>query len=153
MIATPEALDALIDRARASGVVALDTEFVWERTFFPALGLVQVGLGGDDVHLIDPLAVDLAPLGALTVDEGAARALARGSSLLPAGVRAVTGEFGRGDPVSLVDMRGREVARGLSAYDANSARRIAGRRSDEIEAILGWRGRTEMVHRDDLVLL
>ncbi|HYI85030.1 MAG TPA: glutamate 5-kinase [Acetobacteraceae bacterium] len=99
------------------------------------------------------IAGSLAPLGALTVDEGAARALARGSSLLPAGVRAVTGEFGRGDPVSLVDTRGREVARGLSAYDANSARRIAGRRSDVIEAILGWRGRTEMVHRDDLVLL
>ena len=88
------------------------------------------------------IAGSLAPLGTLTVDEGAARALARGSSLLPAGVRAVTGEFGRGDPVSLVDMRGREVARGLSAYDADSARRIAGRRSDEIEAILGWRGRT-----------
>src|SRR5918993_294399 len=94
------------------------------------------------------IAGSLAPLGALTVDDGAARALARGSSLLPAGVRAVAGEFGRGDPVSLRDAQGRELARGLSAYDADSARRIAGRRSDEIEAILGWRGRDEMVHRD-----
>jgi glutamate 5-kinase len=99
------------------------------------------------------IAGSLAPLGALTVDDGAARALARGSSLLPAGVRAVAGEFGRGDPVSLRDAQGRELARGLSAYDAESARRIAGRRSDEIEAILGWRGRDEMVHRDDLVVL
>jgi glutamate 5-kinase len=99
------------------------------------------------------IAGSLAPLGALSVDAGAARALARGSSLLPAGVRAVAGEFGRGDPVSLLDPEGKEVARGLSAYDADSARRIAGRRSDEIEAILGWRGRDEMVHRDDLVLL
>ena len=56
------------------------------------------------------------------------------------------------DPVSLRDAEGRELARGLSAYDADSARRIAGRRSDEIEAILGWRGRDEMVHRDDLVV-
>ena len=99
------------------------------------------------------IAGSLAPLGALSVDEGAARALARGSSLLPAGVRAVAGEFERGDPVSLLDPGGREVARGLSAYDADSVRRIAGRRSDEIEAILGWRGRDEVVHRDDLVLL
>jgi glutamate 5-kinase len=99
------------------------------------------------------IAGSLAPLGALTVDAGAARALARGSSLLPAGVRAVAGEFERGDPVSLLDPEGREVARGLSAYDADSARASPGRRSDEIEAILGWRGRDEMVHRDDLVLL
>ena len=55
--------------------------------------------------------------------------------------------------MSLRDEGGRELARGLSAYDADSARRIAGRRSDEIETILGWRGRDEMVHRDDLVLL
>jgi glutamate 5-kinase len=98
------------------------------------------------------IAGSLAPHGALSVDAGAARALARGGSLLPAGVRAVAGEFGRGDPVSLLDPEGKEVARGLCAYDADSARRIAGRRSDEIEAILGWRGRDEMVHRDDLVL-
>ncbi|CAA9268088.1 MAG: Glutamate 5-kinase / RNA-binding C-terminal domain PUA [uncultured Craurococcus sp.] len=99
------------------------------------------------------IAGSLAPLGALVVDEGAARALARGSSLLPAGVRHVEGQFHRGDPVSVRDAGGRELARGLSAYDAEDAGRIAGRRSDEIEAILGWRGRDELVHRDDLVLL
>ncbi len=99
------------------------------------------------------IAGSLAPLGALVVDEGAARALARGSSLLPAGVRHVEGQFHRGDPVSVRNAGGRELARGLSAYDAEDAGRIAGHRSEEIEAILGWRGRDELVHRDDLVLL
>lgn len=99
------------------------------------------------------IAGSLAPLGALVVDAGAARALARGSSLLPAGVRAVEGQFHRGDPVSVRDAEGRELARGLSAYDAEDARRIAGHRSEQIEAILGWRGRDEIVHRDDLVVL
>ena len=99
------------------------------------------------------IAGSLAPLGALVVDEGAARALARGSSLLPAGIRRVEGQFHRGDPVSVRDAEGRELARGLSAYDAEDAGRIAGHRSEEIEAILGWRGRDEVVHRDDLVVL
>ena len=99
------------------------------------------------------IAGSLAPSGVLVVDAGAARALARGSSLLPAGVRSVEGSFLRGDPVSVRDAAGREVARGLSAYDAADATRIAGHRSEEIEAILGWRGRDEVVHRDDLVVL
>jgi len=95
----------------------------------------------------------LAPLGAMTVDAGAARALAGGSSLLPAGVRAVDGQFDRGDPVTVLGPDGAPLARGLSAYGSEDARQIAGHRSDEIEAILGWRGRHEMIHRDDLVLL
>jgi len=99
------------------------------------------------------IAGSLAPLGTLTVDAGAARALARGSSLLPAGIRAVVGDFHRGDPVSVRDPAGVELARGLSAYDAEDARKIAGHRSEEIETILGWRGRDEVVHRDDLVVL
>ena len=71
MISTPDALARLCDRARAHEAVALDTEFVWERTFRPALGVVQVGLGGDDVHLVDTVALagaDLAPLGELLAD-------------------------------------------------------------------------------------
>ncbi len=99
------------------------------------------------------IAGSLQPLGWLVVDEGAARALARGSSLLPAGVRRVEGQFHRGDPVSVKDLDGHELARGLCAYDADAVRLIAGRRSAEIEAILGWRGRDEVVHRDDLVVL
>ncbi len=99
------------------------------------------------------IAGSLAPLGVLVVDAGAARALSRGSSLLPAGVRGVEGSFGRGDPVSVRDQTGHELARGLSAYDAEAARLIAGHRSEELETILGWRGRDEIIHRDDLVLL
>jgi glutamate 5-kinase len=90
--------------------------------------------------------------GALVIDAGAARALADGKSLLPAGVRTVEGTFERGDVVAVRDTEGRELARGLVAYHATDARRIAGRRSAEIESILGYRGRDEMIHRDDLAL-
>jgi glutamate 5-kinase len=99
------------------------------------------------------IAGSLQPLGALAVDAGAARALADGRSLLPAGVRAVDGSFARGDAVRVLGPDGVELARGLAAYDAEEARRIAGHRSEQIEAILGWRGRDEIIHRDDLVLL
>ncbi len=95
----------------------------------------------------------LAPYGTLTVDAGAERALRAGRSLLPAGVRGVVGRFERGDPVLVVGPAGQPLARGLSAYASWDAERIAGHRSDRIEAILGWRGRDEMVHRDDLVLV
>lgn len=93
------------------------------------------------------------PAGSLTVDAGAARALAQGRSLLPAGVRALDGEFVRGDAVVVRDAAGTELARGLSAYGSADAARIIGHKSGEIEALLGWRGRDELIHRDDLVLL
>ena len=94
----------------------------------------------------------LKPVGCLTVDDGALKALAAGKSLLPAGIVAVEGEFERGDAVRVMGRGGREVARGLSAYSAGDARRIMGHRSREIEALLGYRGRDEMIHRDDLVV-
>ena len=90
--------------------------------------------------------------GSLIVDDGAVRALSTGKSLLPAGVTAIDGEFRRGDVVDVKDKRGRVLARGLVAYAAEDARRIAGRKSVEIEKLLGFRGRDEMVHRDDLVV-
>ena len=95
----------------------------------------------------------LAPLGTLTIDAGAARALQAGRSLLPAGVRTVRGTFQRGDAVIIAGPDGVPLARGLSAYASSDAEHIIGHRSDQIEAILGWRGRDEIVHRDDLVLL
>lgn len=94
----------------------------------------------------------LKPVGALAVDDGALKALVAGKSLLPAGVTRVDGEFGRGDAVRVLGPDGREAARGLSAYSAADARRIKGHKSREIEALLGYRGRDEMIHRDDLVL-
>ena len=98
------------------------------------------------------IAGSLQPMGTMVVDAGAARALRDGSSLLPAGLRRVDGEFGRGDPVVVRDADGGEIGRGLSAYGHGDARRIAGHRSDQIEALLGWRGRDEVIHRDDLVV-
>lgn len=98
------------------------------------------------------IASALKPSGSVTVDDGAARALARGKSLLPAGVKTIEGEFDRGDAVWVRDQTGRTLARGLTAYSAANARRIIGHKSDEIEALLGYRGRDEMIHRDDMVM-
>jgi len=95
----------------------------------------------------------LKPVGALMVDAGALKALMGGRSLLPAGVTSVEGVFERGDAVRVLNPDGREVARGLSAYSAADARRIMRHKSGEIEALLGYRGRDEMIHRDDLVLI
>jgi len=95
----------------------------------------------------------LKPAGTLHVDPGAALALRGGKSLLPAGVTRVDGRFDRGDAVVVRDSDGVEFARGLSAYSSEDARRASGRRSQELEAILGYRGRDEIIHRDDLVLL
>jgi len=94
----------------------------------------------------------LKPSGALIIDDGALRALEGGKSLLPAGVARLTGRFDRGDTVSVVALDGREVARGIAAYSDADAAKIIGRRTAEIEGILGFRGRDELIHRDDLVL-
>ena len=101
----------------------------------------------------DWIAGSLGAAGVLVVDAGAAKALRRGSSLLPAGVVGIEGRFERGDPVLVRGPDGRDLAKGLSAYDAGDARRIQGCRTQEIEAVLGYRGRDELIHRDDLVLL
>ena len=92
------------------------------------------------------------PTGRVCLDPGAERALKQGRSLLPAGVTGVSGEFERGDLITLHGTDGREIGRGLAAYNARDAARIRGHRSHEIEGILGYRRRDELVHRDDLVL-
>lgn len=96
------------------------------------------------------IAGGLSAQGALVIDAGAERALGAGKSLLPAGVRSVEGRFERGDAVIVKSEDGRELARGLIAYGIDEARRLIGRRTVEIEAVLGYRGRDEMIHRDDL---
>jgi len=114
-------------------------------TWFPALsspaGARKAWIGGH-----------LEPRGEIRLDDGAVKAMKSGKSLLPAGVTAVSGTFSRGDAVVLVSPEGRTIGRGLIAYDVDEARLIAGRNSREIEAIVGYPGRAEMVHRDDLVL-
>ena len=99
------------------------------------------------------IAGTLRPAGAIAIDAGAQRALLEGKSLLPAGVIRTVGRFERGDTVSVVAIDGTEVARGITAYSDSDAARIMGRKSSEIESILGFRGRDEMIHRDDLVIL
>jgi glutamate 5-kinase len=98
------------------------------------------------------IAGSLEPKGTLTIDAGAVAALRRGKSLLPAGVVRVEGGFARGDAVIIRGPDGAEIGRGLSAYDAEDAEKIKGRSSADILSILGFGGRTEMVHRDHLVM-
>jgi len=94
----------------------------------------------------------LKPLGQITIDEGAVRALLGGASLLPAGVQKIAGEFSRGDAVEIVSADGKLIGQGLSAYDSSEAIRIAGVKSDQIEALLGYRRRPALVEKDDLFL-
>jgi glutamate 5-kinase len=98
------------------------------------------------------IAGSLEPKGTLTIDAGAVAALRRGRSLLPAGVQRVEGQFARGDAVIVRGPEGEEIGRGLVAYDAEDAEKIRGRPSADILQMLGFAGRTEMIHRDDLVL-
>jgi glutamate 5-kinase len=98
------------------------------------------------------IAGSLKPRGEVVVDDGAAAALATGKSLLPAGVVEVRGEFERGDAVIVRDTAGSELAHGLVAYSVGEARRIIGRRSSEIVSILGYGGREELIHRNDLAM-
>ncbi len=90
--------------------------------------------------------------GSYLADDGAANALLNGKSLLPAGVSAIEGVFGRGDAVLIKDKNGRVLGKGLSAYSSDDAAKIIGCRSSEIERILGYKYRDTLVHRDDMVL-
>ncbi len=91
--------------------------------------------------------------GELVIDQGAAAALKSGKSLLPAGIKSLSGDFSRGDVVIVRDLDHNEIARGLCAYDVTDAQKIIGRQSREIAQLLGYAGRAAMIHRDDMVLL
>ena len=122
----------------------------------------RIGDGGPCTWFLTPsnpvtarkkwIAGSLEPRGIVHVDAGAAKALGIGKSLLPAGVAKVEGNFARGDCVVIRDASGAELGRGLVAYDAGDAIRLVGRRSGDIEAVLGVPGRAEMIHRDDMAL-
>ena len=99
------------------------------------------------------IAGTLQPVGAIIIDDGAIEALRKGKSLLPAGVKEIHGHFERGDAVAIKSKNGEEFARGLIAYSSSDAQLIIGHKTDEIEAVLGYRGRGEMIHRDDLVIV
>ena len=90
--------------------------------------------------------------GRIRVDQGAVSALRSGKSLLPAGVVAVEGSFGRGEPVAILSPEGVVLGKGLVRYTSAEARAIAGHRSGDIAGILGYEGRSVLVHRDDMVI-
>ncbi len=92
------------------------------------------------------------PRGTITLDAGAKQALSRGNSLLPAGVQAISGTFGRGDPVAIAGPDGQQLGLGLSRYTAAEAQKIKGHHSAEIEELLGYPGRAALIHRDDMAL-
>jgi glutamate 5-kinase len=124
--------------------------------------LAAIAAGGPSTWFLSPanpvtarkkwIAGSLEPRGTLHIDAGAVEALRRGKSLLPAGVTRVEGAFARGDAVIVRGPDGTEIGRGLSAYDAEDAAAIRGRSSGEIQLVVGFAGRAEMIHRDDLVL-
>ncbi len=129
------------------------------RGMHPLDGLAKKGVGTWFLARQDPVAArkrwiagTLEPKGCFTVDQGAAKALASGKSLLPAGVTRVEGGFERGDAVLIKNGDGVEIGRGLTAYDHEEAKAIIGRKSGEIADILGYFGRAELIHRDDMVL-
>lgn len=99
------------------------------------------------------IAGSLVPRGVLIIDDGAEQALRSGRSLLPVGLTAVEGRFQRGDAVTIRNHGGREIARGLATYACDETLKLCGRRSEEIEKLLGYQGRKEVVHRDNLALL
>ncbi|MEC9376444.1 MAG: glutamate 5-kinase [Pseudomonadota bacterium] len=98
------------------------------------------------------IAGSLKPCGKLIIDDGAKEALANGNSLLPVGVKEIFGEFQCGDPVVLLSIDGRDIGRGLVSFSSEDAMRIIGRRSEEIEMIIGYESGIEMIHRDNLVI-
>jgi glutamate 5-kinase len=124
--------------------------------------LKRLGDGGPATLILAPVTAEkarrqwiggrLKPQGEIHVDAGAVKAVLGGASLLPAGVVSIAGEFQRGDAVLVVAPDGAALAQGLSAYGASELRRIAGKRSDEIEKILGYRRRPAVIEKDDLAL-
>jgi glutamate 5-kinase len=94
----------------------------------------------------------LQPCGSFVIDKGAVNALKVGRSLLPAGVVNVNGSFQRGDTIKIEAVGGNEIGRGLTAYSSDDARLIMGHNTEDILKILGYRGRDEIVHRDDLAI-
>jgi glutamate 5-kinase len=125
----------------------------------PLQALAKKGTGTWFIARQDPVAArkrwiagTLEPKGTFIVDRGAAQALASGKSLLPAGVTKVEGSFEKGDAVIIRNGEGVELGRGLTAYGHDEAKAIIGRRSGEIDDILGYFGRPELIHRDDMVL-
>jgi glutamate 5-kinase len=148
-----------VEAARIATRAGLHLAIISGRVDAPLTRWVQTGRGtvfkGDKRRTARKtwLAGRLTARGILVVDEGAATALGKGRSLLPAGVKGTSGDYRRGDVVNIADVEGNTIARGLAEFDAADAARIIGHRSEDIAAILGSVQRSVLVHRDHLVVL
>lgn len=148
-----------IEAARIANKAGIHLAIISGHQDYPLSGFAKTGKGTVFHAAESPaarkkwLAGRLSIRGRIVIDAGAARALASGNSLLPAGVRSVSGDFARGDVVDILTEEGQILARGLSEYDSGDAVRIAGRRSEEIAHILGGVARSVLVHRDQMVML
>jgi glutamate 5-kinase len=146
-------------RAAQAGAITVIAEGKREGVLAAVLQGEEIGtvFGADDRRLTGVrrfLAHAATARGELRVDDGARRAISEnGKSLLPAGVKAVRGSFGVGDPIDISDAKGRPFARGVAGYSADELRQIMGRKTAEIAKVLGYKYLDEVVHRDDLVLL
>jgi len=95
----------------------------------------------------------ISPKGELTIDDGAKKALINGKSLLAAGINKVSGKFNKGDHIKIMDIKCNEFARGLSSFSSDEIAKIIGRQSNEIKKILGYISKSEVVHKDDMVMV
>ncbi|MGF1649131.1 MAG: glutamate 5-kinase [Hyphomicrobiaceae bacterium] len=148
-----------LEAARIANGAGTDMVITSGKVLHPLKGLAEGARATWFFAPTDPIAArkrwisgQLKPRGRLIIDHGAAEALLAGKSLLPAGVRGVDGQFERGDAVDIVTVDGSAVARGLVAYSIDDARRIIGHQTREIAGILGYTGRSALVHRDDMAL-
>lgn len=147
LLATQAGIPVVIADGRREGVLRDIVQAQPVGTFFPPTRDLLT-------HKKHWIAYTLKRKGAVVLDEGAVEAIVeRGKSLLPSGVIAVQGNFETGDMVSCLDPQGREIARGITHYSAQEVRRIMGKKSSQIEALLGYKIQDEVIHRDELVLL
>lgn len=147
LLATQAGIPVVIAEGRREGVLRDIVQAEPVGTFFPPTRDLLT-------HKKHWIAYTLKRKGAIVLDEGAVEAIVeRGKSLLPSGVVAVQGNFETGDMVSCLDPEGREIARGITHYSAQEIRKIMGKKSSQIEALLGYKIQDEVIHRDELVLL
>ena len=93
----------------------------------------------------------IAPKGAIIIDDGAKKALRSGKSLLAAGIKKISGKFNKGDHVKILDKKNNECARGLSSFTSDEIVKIMGNHSNQIEKLLGYVAKSEVIHKDDMV--
>ena len=138
------------ESASAALAMAMATQILCKESQDPENCICRKKLAGSNHP--DFLSIGPDEKGKIRIDDGALAALESGRSLLPAGVISVTGQFDRGDLIEVENNAGIVIGHGLSSYGSDDAVLICGHKSNEIETVLGYRGRDEMIHADNLVI-